>query len=126
MKEEREEIENKRKEYHEKHMKEETERLNKLEDWYKFKLNEINEAPVDSRPRKLGKLYKCSEKNKDLGVTITRFGTLNPIDYPKYPPELELPEYEDNDEIVCYDALLRVHCLLDTNHTIIISTLTKR
>ena len=31
-------------------MKEETERLNILVDWYKFKLNEIREAPVDSRP----------------------------------------------------------------------------
>ena len=64
----------------------------------------INEAPVDSRPRKLEKLYQRSEKNKDLGVTITRFGTLNPVDYPKYPPELELPEYEDNEEIVFCDA----------------------
>ena len=34
---EREEIENKHKEYYEKHMKEETERLNKLVDWYKCK-----------------------------------------------------------------------------------------
>ena len=45
-------------------MKEETERLNELVDWYKCKLNEISEAPVDSRPRKLRKLYQCSEKNK--------------------------------------------------------------
>ena len=82
-------------------MKEETERFIKLVDWYKCKLNEINEAPVDSRPRKLIKLYQCSEKNKDLGVTITRFRTLNSVGYPKYPPELELPE--DNEEIVCYD-----------------------
>ena len=29
-------------------MKEETERLNKLVDWYKFKLDEIREAPLDS------------------------------------------------------------------------------
>ena len=29
-------------------MKEETERLNKLVDWYKFKLDEIREALVDS------------------------------------------------------------------------------
>ena len=101
---EREEIENKHKEYCEKHMKEETERLNELVDWYKCKLKEINEVSVDSRPRKLRKLYQCSEKNKDLGVTITRFGTVNPVDYPKYPPELELPEYEDNEEIVFYDA----------------------
>ena len=50
---EREEIEKKREEYYEAHMKEEMERLNKLVDWYKFKLDEIREAPVDSRPRKL-------------------------------------------------------------------------
>ena len=83
-------------------MKEETERLNKLVDWYKCKLKEINEAPVDSRLRKLEKLYQYSDKNKDVGVMITRFGTLNPVDYPKYPPELELPE--DNEEGVFYDA----------------------
>ena len=51
--EKREKIENKRKEYYEAHMKEEMERLNKLVDWYKFKLDEIREAPVDSRQRKL-------------------------------------------------------------------------
>ena len=101
---EREEIESEHKEYYEKHMKEEMERLNKLVDWYKCKLKEINEAPVDSRPRKLRKLCQCSDKNKDFGVTITRFGTLNLVDYPKYPPELELPEYKDNEEIVFYDA----------------------
>ena len=67
-------------------MKEETERLNELVDWYKCKLKEINQAPVDSRPRKLRKLYQCSEKNKDLGVTITRAGTLASVDYPAYPP----------------------------------------
>ena len=67
-------------------MKEEMERLNKLVDWYKCKLKEINEAPVDSKPRKLRKLYQCSGKNKDLELTITRFGTLNLVDYPKYPP----------------------------------------
>ena len=98
----REEIENKCKEYYEAHMKEEMVRLNKLVDWYKCKLKGINEAPVDSRPRKLVKLYQHSEKNKDLGVTITKFGTLNPVAYPKYPPKLELPE--DNEEIVAYDA----------------------
>ena len=88
-------------------MKEETERLNKLVDWYRFKLNEIREAPVDSRPRKLGKLYQFSEKNKDLGVTITRFGTLNPVNYPKYPPELEIIERDDYDDEIendFYDA----------------------
>ena len=85
-------------------MKEETERLNKLVDWYKFKLDEIREAPVDSRPRKLEKLYQSSEKNKHLGVTITRAGTINLVDYPGYPPELELHEYEDNEEDVFCDA----------------------
>ena len=39
------------------------ERLNKLVDWYKFKLDEIRAAPVDSRPSKLVKLYQISEKN---------------------------------------------------------------
>ena len=99
-----EEIENKRKEYYEAHMKEETERLNKLVDWYKFKLDEIREAPVDSRPRKLEKLYRYSEDNKDSGVTITGAGTLAPVDYPGYPPELESHEYEDNEEDIFYDA----------------------
>ena len=97
------EIEKKGKECYEAHMKEEMERLNKLVDWYKFKLGEIREAPVDSRPRKLEKLYQSSEKNKHLGVTITRAGTLNLIDYPKYPPELKLHEYEDNEEDVFCD-----------------------
>ena len=55
---EKEKIEKKRKEYYEAHMKEETERLNKLVDWYKFKLDEIREAPVDSRPRKLKNYIK--------------------------------------------------------------------
>ena len=44
-KREKEEIENEHKEYYEAHMKEETERLNKLVDWYECKLNEIREAP---------------------------------------------------------------------------------
>ena len=87
------------------HMKEEMERLNKLVDWYKFKLDEIREAPVDSRPRKLSRLYQISEKNKHLGVTITRAGTINPVNYPGYPPELKLHEYKDNnEENVFYDA----------------------
>ena len=87
---EKEKIEKKHKEYYEAHMKEETERLNKLVDWHKFKLDEIREAPVDSRPRKLEKLYQSSEENKHLGVMITRARTLNLVDYPKYPPELKL------------------------------------
>ena len=95
---EKERIEKKRKEYYEVHMKEETERLNKLVDWHEFKLDEIREAPVDSRPRKLSRLYQISEKNKYLGITITGAGTLNPTDYPKCPPELKLREYEDNNE----------------------------
>ena len=99
---EKEVIEKKHKEYYEVHMKEEMERLNKLVDWYKFKLDEIREAK--SRPRKLSRLYQISEKNKHLGVTITRARTLNLIDYPKYPPELKLHEYEDNEEDVFYDA----------------------
>ena len=53
--EKREEIEKNRKEYYEANMKEETERLNKLVDWYELKLNKIREAPVDSRPKKTGK-----------------------------------------------------------------------
>ena len=101
---EKEKIEKKRKEYYEAHMKEEMERLNKLVDRNKFKLDEIREAPVDSRPRKLEKLYQSSEKNKHLGVMITRAGTLNPVDYPGYPPELELHEYEDSEEDIFYDA----------------------
>ena len=79
-------------------MKKKTERLNKLVNWYKFKLDEIREAPVDSRPRKLRKLYRISEKNKHLGVTITRAGTLNLVNYPSYPPKSKLHEYEDNNE----------------------------
>ena len=47
---EKEKIEKKHKEHYKAHMKEETERLNKLVDWYECKLNEIREAPVDSRP----------------------------------------------------------------------------
>ena len=58
---EREEIEKKHKEYYEAHMKEETERLNRLVDWYECKLDEIRQAPADSRPRKLEKLYQISE-----------------------------------------------------------------
>ena len=70
-------------------MKEEMERLNKLVDLYQYKLNEIREAPVDSRPRKLEKLYRYNEKNKDSRVMITRAGTLAPVNYPGYPPELK-------------------------------------
>ena len=89
---EREEIEKKGKEYYEVHMKVETERLNTLVDWYKVKLDEMIEAPVDDRPRMLERLYQISEANKHLGVMITRAGVINPINYPGYPPELKLPE----------------------------------
>ena len=77
-------------------MKKETGRLNTLVNWYKFKLDQTRKAPVDSRPRNLSRLYQISEANKHHGETITRAGTLNPVDYPAYPPELKLHEYEDN------------------------------
>ena len=101
---EREEIEKKHKEYYEAHMKEEMERLNKLVDWHEFKLDEIKEAPVDSKPRKLEKLYRYSEANKDSRVMITRAGTINPVNYPGYSPRLKLHEYEDNEEDVFCNA----------------------
>ena len=68
---EREEIEKKRKEYYEVHMKKGTERLNHLVNWYEVKIAKISEAPVDSRLGKLRRLYRTSERNKHLGVTIT-------------------------------------------------------
>ena len=84
-------------------MKEETERLKNLVHWYQFKLQEIREAPTDDRPRILKKLYRCSKKNKHLGVTITRTEVINfPVNYPKYPPELKIPEYKSLD-CVCLD-----------------------
>ena len=99
-KEERKEIDKKREEYYEKHMKEETERINRLVERYNNKLKEINEAPADGRPKMLSKLYRFSQKNKHLGVTIKSFGTLNVINYRKYPPELEYPKYEEEIEEV--------------------------
>ena len=73
---------------------------------YNNKLKEVNEAPADERPKMLNKLYRFSQKNKHLGVTITSFGTLNAINYPKYPPELEYPKYEKIKESseIYYDA----------------------
>ena len=50
----------------------------------------------------LVKLYRCSKKNKHLGVTITRAGLINLVNYPKYPPELEIPEYKSLD-CICPD-----------------------
>ena len=35
---------------------------------------------------------------------IARAGTINLVNYPGYPPELKLHEYEDNEEDVFYDA----------------------
>ena len=102
---EREEIESKCKEYYETHMKKEMEGLNNWVGWYKCKLKEIDEALVDSRLRMLERLYRISEKNKNCVVTITRAGVINPVNYPVYPPELKLHEYEDNNEVNSfYDA----------------------
>ena len=50
----------------------------------------------------LERLYRISRKNKHLGVTITRAGLINPVSYPEYPPELEIPEYKSLD-CVCLD-----------------------
>ena len=79
-------------------MKKETERLNNWVGWYKHKLKKIDEALVDSRLQMLERLYQISEKNKNCGVTITRAGVINPVNYPVYPPKLKLHEYEDNNE----------------------------
>ena len=96
---EKERIEKKCKEYYEVDMKEETERLNKfLINWYELKFKEIREAPIESRPRKLRKLYRHIEVNKDIRLMIDSVGIINPVNYPKYPPELELPEYKDNNK----------------------------
>ena len=58
---EREEIERKHAEYYEAHMKSETERLNNGVDWYEVKLNEIREAPIDSRLQMLERPIKIVE-----------------------------------------------------------------
>ena len=106
-------------------MKSETERLNNWVNWYEVKLNEIREAPIDSRFRMLERLYRISEKNKNCGVTITSAGVINPVNYPVYPPELKIPNYKSLD-CVCRTSrrdhfatfLRRVHCLLDVDHVI--------
>ena len=67
-------------------MKKETERLNNWVGWYKRKLKERDESPVDSRVQMLERLYRISEKNKNCGVKITRAGVINPVNYPVYPP----------------------------------------
>ena len=56
---------------------------------------------------------------------ITRAGTLAPVNYPGYPPELESQDNEDNEEDVFTMLQSRVHCLLDVNH-IINSIISKR
>ena len=81
-------------------MKKETERLNNWVDWYEVKLDEIREAPVDSRLPMLERLYQISVANKNCGVTITSVGVINPVNYPVYPPELKIPEYEDSKDFV--------------------------
>ena len=55
----------------------------------------------------LERLYRISKKNKHLGVTITRAGLINLVNYPKYPPELEIPGYKSLD-CVCLDPC-RIH-----------------
>ena len=97
---EREEIERKRKEYYEVHIKKETKRLNNWVDWYRVKLKEVEKVPVDERLQKLGRLYRISERNKRTGVMITSAGVINPVNYPVYPPELKIPEYEDPKDFV--------------------------
>ena len=81
-------------------MKSETERLNNWVDWYEVKLNEIREAPIDSRLRMLERLYRICEANKNCGVTITSAGVINLVTYPAYPPELKILEYEDPKDFV--------------------------
>ena len=87
-------------------MKSETERLNNLVDWYEVKLNEMREAPVDSRLRMLERLYRISEANKNCGVMITSAGVINLVNYPVYPPELKIPEYEDR-IILCAKSMIK-------------------
>ena len=95
---EREEIEKKCKKYYKAHMKKEMERLKNWVNWYEVKLDEIREAPIDERPQKLGRLYRISEKNKHLEVMIDSVGIINPVNCPGYPPELELPKDNNNNE----------------------------
>ena len=45
-----------------------------------------------------------SERNKHHGVTITSAGVMNPVNYPVYPPELKIPEYNDNEEFPFCDV----------------------
>ena len=75
-------------------MKEEMERLNKLVDWYKFKLDEIREAPVDSRPRKLENYIKAVRRINSLEYPLLGRNSKSSR-LSKNPPELKLHEYED-------------------------------
>ena len=93
-------------------MKSETERLNNWVDWYEVKLDEIREAPVDSRLRMLGRLYRVSEANKNCRVTITSAGVINPVNYPVYPPELKIPEYEDPIDLLTPFAMCKARMIL--------------
>ena len=68
----------------------------------RVKLDEIREAPVDSRLRMLERLYQISEKNKNCGVTSTSAGVINPVSYSEYPPEFKIQEYNSLD-CVCPD-----------------------
>ena len=52
----------------------------------------------------LKRLYRISEANKNCEVTITSAGVINPVNYPVYPPELKIPEYNDNEENPFYDT----------------------
>ena len=49
-------------------------------------------------------IYQYSEANEDTGVTITRAGTLAPVNYPGYPPELGSHEYKASEEDVFCNA----------------------
>ena len=59
--EKREEIENTHKEYYKAHMKEETERLNKLVDWYEFKLK--RELQCENKLISYERAFKMLENN---------------------------------------------------------------
>ena len=125
-KEERKEIDKKREEHYEKLMKEETERINRLVEGYNNKLQEINEAPADERPKMLSKLCRFSQKNKHLGVTIMSFGTLNAINYPSIHPSWNIPNMKLR-KVLKYIMIhqLYLHCNLVINHTIIGNTSVK-
>ena len=47
---------------------------------------------------------------------ITRPGTINPVNYPGYPPELKYMNTRIMRRTSFVTPQLRVHCLLDVNH----------